>query len=228
MLLSLSEPRNLSERFNMSRSVRLRNTHPRSRHRFDFRLVVGVAVVGASVAAGYVVVTSANRTDEVYVTRTTVVAGTPLRSSDLELVSANLSDVTIAYVAAGELAEGAIATRTIGAGEFVPLSAVGRASAVTSTRLVVDVASGLPGDTEPGTAVDVWATVTDPYGEMPSSSSIVVPGATFVGALEPDTFASESSLRAELIIPRAAIRDLLAAQGDGARIVVVPTVSQAG
>jgi hypothetical protein len=132
------------------------------------------------------------------------------------------------YVTAGELAEGTIATRTIGAGEFVPLAAIGRASAVTSTRLVVDVASGLPADTEPGTAVDVWATVTDPYGEMPSSSAIVVPGATFVRVVEADSFASESSMRAELLIPRATIRDLLAAQGDGARIVVVPTVSQVG
>jgi len=212
----------------MSRTVRSRNADRRFRRRLDSRLVVGVFVVAASVAAGYFVVTSATRTDEVYVTRTTVVAGAPLRSSDLELVSANLSDATRAYVVAGELAEGAIATRTIGAGEFVPISAVGRASAVTSTRLVVDVASSLPHDTESGTAVDVWATVTDPYGEMPSSSLIVVPGATFVRALEADSFANESGMRAELLIPRSAIRDLLAAQGDGARIVVVPTVSQAG
>ena len=151
-----------------------------------------------------------------------------MRAADLDLVSANLSEATTEYLVAGQLVEGAIATRTIGAGEFVPLDAIGRASAVTSTRLVVDVASGLPVDTEPGTAVDVWATVTDPYGETPSSSSIVVPGATFVRALESDSFASESSMRAELLIPRATIRDLLAAQGDGARIVVVPTVSQAG
>lgn len=212
----------------MSRSVRPRKAHPRLRRRLDPRLVVGVTVVVASVAAGYVVVTSASRTDEVYVARTTLVAGAPLKASDLELVSANLSDATMAYVAVGDLAEGAIATRTIGAGEFIPVSAVGSASAVMSTRLVVDVASGLPRDTEPGTAVDVWATITDPFGEMPSSSSIVVPGATFVRALESDSLTSESSLRTELLIPRAAIRDLLAAQGDGARIVVVPTVSQAG
>jgi hypothetical protein len=215
------------ERSYMSSSIRPSNAR-RSRRRLDSRLVIGATVVAASVAAGYLVVTSASQTEEVYVTRNTVLAGTPLRISDLELVSVNLSDATSAYVAPGGLGEGAIATRTMGAGEFVPRSAVGRASAVTSTRLVVDVASGLPADTEPGTAVDVWATVTDPYGELPSSSSIVVPGATFVRALKTDSFASDSSLRAELLIPRATIRDLLAAQGDGARIVVVPTVSQAG
>jgi len=212
----------------MSRSVRPTPARLHSRRRLDSRLVIGATVVAASVAAGYWVVTSASHTDDVYVTRSTVLAGAPLRAADLELVSANLSEATMTYVTAGELAEGAIATRTIGAGEFVPLAAIGRASAVTSTRLVVDVASGLPADTEPGTAVDVWATVTDPYGEMPSSSSIVVPGATFVRVVEADSFASESSMRAELLIPRATIRDLLAAQGDGARIVVVPTVSQVG
>jgi hypothetical protein len=210
----------------MSRLNHPRNSHPR--RRLDSRLIIGATVICASVAAGYFVVTSATQTDKVYITRSTVLSGAPLRVADLELVSANLSTATTSYVTDGELAEGAIATRTIGAGEFVPLGAVGRPSAVTSTRLVVDVASGLPADTEPGTAVDVWATVTDPYGEMPSSSSIVVPGATFVRALEADSFASESSLRAELLIPRATIRDLLAAQGDGARIVVIPTISQAG
>jgi hypothetical protein len=218
----------VSERLKMPRLVPPRNSPSPSRRRLDSRLVVGATVVAASVAAGYLVVTSASQTDEIYVTRTTVLAGSPVRASDLELVSANLSEATSTYVLSGELIEGAIATRTIGAGEFVPLTAIGRASALTSTRLVVDVASGLPADTEPGTAVDVWATVTDPYGEMPSSSSIVVPGATFMRALEADSFASESSLRAELLIPRATIRDLLAAQGDGARIVVVPTISQAG
>lgn len=210
----------------MSRLIHPRNSPPR--RRLDSRLVVGATVICASVAAGYFVVTSATQSDQVYVARSTVVAGAPVRAEDLDLVSANLSEATTAYLVAGSLVEGAIATRTIGAGEFVPRGAIGRASAVTSTRLVVDVASGLPDDTEPGTAVDVWATVADPYGETPSSSSIVVPGATFVRALEADSFASESGMRAELLIPRATIRDLLAAQGDGARIVVVPTVSQAG
>ena len=208
----------------------VRLTVPRASRsrRFDPRLVIGVFVVVGSMTAGYLVVTSATHMSSVYVTRSTVLAGTALSETNLELVPANLADARGAYLAQGSLADGVIATRTIGAGEFVPLSVVGSASAVTSTRLVVDVSSGLPADTTPGTPVDVWATLSDPFGEVPSSSAIVVPGATFVRTVEGDSIASETAMRVELLIPRATLRSLLVAQGDGAHIVVVPTVSQVG
>lgn len=200
----------------------------RPRRRLDSRLIVGALVIAASIAAGYFVVTSATRTTDLYVTRVAVVAGTALSEANLTRKPANLADASGAYLAAGDLVEGSIATRTLGAGEFVPQSAVGRVSAVTTTRMVVDVSSGLPEDTTPGTAVDVWATLTDPFGEQPSSSFVVVPGATFVRVVTSDALASDATMRAELQIPRSSLRSLLAAQGDGARIVVVPTVSQAG
>ena len=200
----------------------------RPRRRLDSRLIVGALVIVASIAAGYFVVTSTTRTTDLYVTRVTVVAGTALSEANLTRKPANLADASGAYLAAGDFVEGSIATRTLGAGEFVPLSAVGRVSAVTTTRMVVDVSSGLPEDTTPGTAVDVWATLTDPFGEQPSSSFVVVPGATFVRVVTSDALASDATMRAELQIPRSSLRSLLAAQGDGARIVVVPTVSQAG
>ena len=206
----------------------IRSTSPTGRRRLDSRLVIGTLVIVASVSAAYFVVSSADRTSNLYVTTTTVFAGTALTENNVALVPANLASVSDSYVAEGELVPGSIATRTIGPGEFIAHGAVGQSALVTSTRLVVDVNSGIPADTPPGTAVDVWATQVDPYGNEPSSSSIVVPGATFVREVESTTLASETSLRAELLIPRSALRSLLAAQGDGARIVVVPTVSQAG
>jgi len=210
----------------MARITRSNSLHVR--RRLDSRLVVGSLVIIASVCAGYFVINSADHSSKVYVTTTTLFAGTALTDHNLSLVPANLASASNAYIAEGDLVAGSIATRTIGAGEFLPESAVGSASSVTSTRLVVDVTSGLPTDTIPGTAVDVWATLVDPFGDVPSSSSIVVPGATFVREVESNSIASEVSLRAELLIPRSALRSLLVAQGDGARIVVVPTVSQAG
>jgi hypothetical protein len=46
--------------------------------------------------------------------------------------------------------------------------------------------------------------------------------------METDAYGLENTQRVELLVPRSALRALLAAQGDGASLVIVPTVSQAG
>ncbi|CAB4569643.1 unannotated protein [freshwater metagenome] len=198
------------------------------RRRIDLRLVVGILLVVSSTAGAYLYLSSANSTVDMYLARETLLAGDAIRESDLELVAVSVSSLGDTYLAAGKLPDGAVATRAIASGELVPARAVGSVASVTSARLVVAVAEGLPADTLPGTSIDVWATTRDPYSASPSSSSIVVAGATFVRALETDAYAMENETRIELMIPRAALRGLLGAQGDGASLIAVPTVSQAG
>ena len=160
--------------------------------------------------------------------RETFVAGDAVREAELTLVSVNVSNLDGAYIEVGALSDEAVALRTIAAGEMLPARAIGSTYSVTMARLVVSVSDGLPENTSPGTNIDLWATVSDPYSSLPSSSTIVVPGATFVRALESDAYAMESQQRVELMVPRAFLRGLLAAQGDGASLIAVPTVSQAG
>lgn len=199
-----------------------------SRRRIDLRLVVGILLVVSSTAGAYVYLSATNSTVDMYVASETLLAGDAIRETDLELVAVSVSGLGDTYVAAGELVDGAVATRTIASGELVPARAVGSVTSITTARLVVAVTEGLPADTMPGTSIDVWATTSDPYSATPSSSSIVVPGATFVRALETDTYAMENETRIELMIPRSSLRALLGAQGNGAALVAVPTVSQAG
>lgn len=157
-----------------------------------------------------------------------MLAGDPIRETDLRSVPVSLAGVSDSYIRTGELAPGSIATRTIAAGEILPAKAIGSSATVTTARLVLAVSDGLAPDTAPGTHVDVWATTSDPYSATPSTTSVIVPGATFARILEADAYGLENAQRVELLVPRSAVRALLAAQGDGASLVIVPTVSQAG
>ena len=198
------------------------------RRRVDLRLLAGFALVIASTAGAYFFVSATNSTVEVYVARETLLAGDPVRESELKLVAVNVSNLDGAYIEAGSLGQSPVALRTIAVGEMIPTRAIGPVSSVTMAKLVVSIAEGLPEDTSAGTNIDLWATFSDPYSSVPSSSAIVVPGATFVRTIESDAYAIDSQQRVELMVPRSSLRTLLAAQGDGASLIAVPTVRQAG
>ncbi len=200
---------------------------PRGR-RFDARLAVGILLILLSTAGAYAYLASANTSVEVYVAQETLLAGDAIRETDLRTVPVSLAGVSDSYIRGGELAPGSVATRTIAAGEMLPTKAVGSTASVTNARIVVAVSEGLAPDTDPGTHVDVWATTSDPYSIASSTASVIVPGATFARVMETDAYGLENTQRVELLVPRSALRALLAAQGDGASLVIVPTVSQAG
>ena len=56
----------------------------------------------------------------------------------------------------------------------------------------------------------------------------MVPGATFVRMMEADSYATDGTQRIELLVPRASLRGLLGAQGDGSTLIAIPTIAQAG
>lgn len=199
-----------------------------ARRGVDPRLIVGVLLVLASTAGAYFVISSAYSTVDVYALKSAVIAGDGIDESDLRVVSVNLASMSDTYVRVGQLESGAVVTRTVGAGELLPSGAVGSVKSMNQARLVVTVSDGLALDTPVGTTVDLWATTSDPYSSQPSSSTIVVPGATYARTLEADAYATDGAQRIELLVPRASLRALLAAQGDGSSLIAIPTSAQAG
>ena len=199
-----------------------------ARRRVDLRLIVGIVLVLASTAGTFLVVMSTNKTVDMYAARATLVPGDPITAEDVVIVSVNLGASRVDYIAPGELEAHAVVTRTIGQGELIPSRALGHISAITSAHIVVNVSGGLPEDIAPGTQLDVWATNVDSYSALPTTSVIVVPGATLVRVMDSDPYALDEGHHVEMLVPRSAIKQLLVAQGDGARLTAVPTVSQAG
>ncbi len=125
----------------------------------DPRLVVGVLLVLGAVVAGGRLAAMASTTTAMWSAGSTVAAGDDLTPDDLVVVQVRLEDVGGRYLPADEPPpDGAVALRTVGAGELVPVSAVGDASELALTPLGLVVEGALPSGLVKGARVDVWLT----------------------------------------------------------------------
>lgn len=128
----------------------------------DPRLLLGVVLVAASVALGSWLVSAAGRTTPVYVTHDTLVAGEALDAGRLQVRDVRLADGLDLYLSARERpTAGLVATRTIGAGEMVPLSAVAESTDLEVRPVAVPADGTLSTEVSEGSVVDLWF-VPDP------------------------------------------------------------------
>jgi hypothetical protein len=125
-------------------------------------MVAGVVLVLLAVVAGARIFASADRYTDVYVAQRQLVPGEHLDAGDLAVGRARFSGDGGSYVAAvGPPPVGYLVTRYIGAGEFVPITALSaRVAEIALSRFVtVPVIPGhLPADLAHGDLVDVYVT----------------------------------------------------------------------
>lgn len=132
----------------------LRLRRPRWR---DPRLLVGVLLVAASVAAGSWLVTAGQQTFGVYAAREALTPGQSVSAADLEVVQVRGERLAEVYLlASDELPSGALALRVIAGGELVPLSALGDAASLDVRSVAVPVGAELSAVVVPGSQVDLW------------------------------------------------------------------------
>jgi hypothetical protein len=124
----------------------------------DVRLVLGVALVLASVLLGAKVVSSARHTAPVVAARRDLAAGTVLSADDLTVVSARLPDAGGSIYASGpgDLV-GQRLSQPVSAGEFVPLAAVD--AVPTHTTVTVPFEPTAAPDLRKGQRIEVWVSV---------------------------------------------------------------------
>ncbi|MBO0925333.1 hypothetical protein J1G44_12680 [Cellulomonas sp. zg-ZUI199] len=194
----------------------------------DPRLLVGVALIAASVVLGSWAVTSAQRTVQVYVARDVLVPGAALSSAALVVADVRLADRVDGYLRADRpLPDGAVVVRSVGAGELVPLGAVGAAADLQVRAVPVALAGPPPSGLVAGSRVDLW--FTPEHGG---------PGASEAGATEPaplatdltvaelsapdGAFASGGARTAHVLVPVDDLPTVLGALAGGGRVDVVP------
>lgn len=195
----------------------------RSRIWVDPRFLVGLGLVVASILGVWWLVTTSSRTTPVYAASETLTPGTPLDRSSLQVIDARLGSVEGGYLGAGAAPPaGIVVTRTIAAGELVPLDALGEASALGVTTLVVEPAGRLGADIVPGTVVDLWAAAPD--GDGYGVPEVLVSAATVVRVGEDEGLLSgRGSVALELAVPRSAVATVLSATAAAHLLSVVPT-----
>jgi hypothetical protein len=169
----------------------------------DPRLLIGVLLVLASAVGVFMLVTSADRSVSVYSARAALLPGDRIRSEDL-IETRVRDDANAAYYLGpgGIPAEGLIVTRTVGAGELVPVSALGDVAGERLTSVVVTVDGQLGAAIGPGSLVDIWAAAAE-EGERIPTPDVIVEGAVVVRLLSSESIvAGRQTTAVEVLIPR--------------------------
>ncbi len=206
----------------------------------DPRLLLGIVLVAGSVGLGSVLVSAAGRTVPVYAAAEALVPGDVVDAAALRVREVRLGDVGDAYLPAdAPLPEGLVVTRTVGAGELVPVSAVAPGADLGLRPVAIEPNGALPGGLGAGASVDVWF-VPDASGGPAVAGGDAARGGS---AVEPQllvagvTVAEVSDLREGLavggtvtvhvLVPEADLPTVLAAlAADGSvEVVLVPGTS---
>lgn len=203
---------------------------PRPRRRFalDARLLIGVALVAASVVAVVALVGAADRRVTVYAAAEALAPGDRVAEGDLVERQVALDGAEEFYLRAGDIpADGFVVAQPVAAGQLVPLAAAGSADGVRATSVVLRLASPVSTVVETGTLVDVWAVPgSGPLDDESAGAPVVlVPQATVVRVLEEEsliTGAASAGSTIEVLVPRTRVARLLQAIADGDAISAVP------
>ena len=202
----------------------------RSRRAFwgDFRFVIGIVLVVASISGVWLVVSSSTAMTPVLQANTTIVPGEPLVSADFQVVEVNLGTVGDGYLAPQDLSPGQVAGRTIAKGELLPRSAAADADSTRTTTIVIDSSTGLPADLAAGAVVEIWH--APPLDERRTSYDVprlLVSDVVVAAITKPESMLASSGAVAEVVIDRTDVAAVLAAITGGSVLSVVP-VGEAG
>jgi hypothetical protein len=202
----------------------------------DARLMVGVALVLASVALGAFVVGHLDDRTPVYAARGPLVPGQRLTDDDLTRVDVQLGTEHGRYLSATtRLATDRFVLRPVAAGELVPLAAVGGRTDVGVQPLVLTVDAGSAATLQVGSTVDVYVNRVDPAGSGGSAPAFLGPELTLeavsVSSLPGNGGGlgggSAGDRAVQVMAPTSRIKEVIAAVDLGARVTVVPVAGSA-
>ncbi|RZT58094.1 hypothetical protein EV140_2332 [Microcella alkaliphila] len=195
----------------------------RPRRVTDPRLIIGLALVAASVAAVVGIVAVNDDGVEVYAAPRALVAGELVTAADLELRTLGLGADARHYLDPATLDEGGvIVARTVGAGELVPLGAVGDARGAQSTTVVVALATPLSATVRAGDTLDLWSAPAIEGGRF-GAPSVIASSAQLVRTIAAEgVVATGEAGRVELLVPRRDVARILHAQANRDALSAVP------
>lgn len=200
----------------------------RARFRLDPRLLIGSLLVVASVLGVIWVVSSAKQTVTLYAAAVPIAQGDSITAETLSVLEVPVAPSNDLYLTPDQLGESSvISTRPIGAGELLPLSALGVGDDA-SAPVVVTISGALPENVVTGVAVELWAAAP---GERPGTYGapvVLVQQAQVVRVLESQQLVNSGQVEVELRIPDDDLAGVLTALTNGSRLHVVPVYRPVG
>jgi hypothetical protein len=186
----------------------------------DTRFLLGILLVVVSIVGVWFVISSARQTAPVWAAERTLVPGEVISRDDLAIVEVALGQSGGAYLALDDFTDGVVATRTVTAGELLPVDAVADADSVRTANVVVRSSADVAASIEPGTTVELWSAPLLERGTY-DTPRILVADATVAAVTRDDSAIAGGSAALELVIPRSEVAETLAAIADQAALSVV-------
>lgn len=187
----------------------------------DPRLIVGIVLVVASVLMGALLVSRLSETTPVLVARSPMVPGDPISTADLAVVEMRLGEQTDLYAGSVDsIPAGAVATRTVQAGELLPMSAIGQASDVTLRPVVIPVDATVAESVVPGATVELWHTAPTSTDSEEAQAVMLVPGAV-VRRIDEGSSLGMRSMAVEVLVPSGSVGEVLEVLSKDERLDVI-------
>lgn len=128
----------------------------------DPRLIIGIALMIASMIVGALAFTALSATTDIAVATRDIAEGDVLEPSDLRVVEVRVGEAQGKYISdLSTLPKGALATTRILEGEFLPRSAVGQPKESALRPVSINIDRQLSTSLSQGDVVEVWTTDAD-------------------------------------------------------------------
>lgn len=201
----------------------------RPRRTTDPRLFIGLALVLASVAGVVGIVAATDDGIEVYAAPRLLIEGERVSAEDLDLRVVGLGAESDRYLRPEHVDQGTVVvSRTVGAGELVPLAAVGDERSTAATTVVVALASPLGATVAPGDTLDLWSAPAIEGGRF-GAPSVIASGAQLVRTIAAEGIVTATeAARVELLVPRRDVARILHAQANRDALSAIPTALAVG
>ena len=174
------------------------------------QLLTSAVVVAGSVVGAWLVIENSKVTEVYLVTRSDLASGSALTEQNLEATDLALFSLGSAYLQEGQLPTGAYLTRTISAGEVIPVSAVTTQALDDYSNIVLTPSVELSSSITPGSKVSVWASPALDYQSF-GEPTIAALDVEVVQVREPEGSFASAAKSVELRVPITSIQSILRA-----------------
>ncbi|HEY5223748.1 MAG TPA: hypothetical protein VIJ18_11980 [Microbacteriaceae bacterium] len=196
---------------------------------FDPRFTIGLLLVVASVVGVCAIIAAVDRSTDVYTARGPLVAGDRVHATDFVVTQVRLGAAEQLYLTRADLSErGAVLTRSLAAGELVPVSAITDEDSGSQTSVVLRAQGDLAASVGPGSSVDVWSAAAKDHAEY-APPTVLVGAATVVRVIQSDGLVTGRDGRSvEVRVPAGSVAALLQAIANNDVISLVPATASSG
>jgi len=174
------------------------------------QLLLSATVIAGSVVGAWFVIESSKITEVYLVTRSDLASGTALTEQSLQTTDLALFSLGNQYLRAGQLPKGAYLTRTISAGEVIPVSAVTTQALDDYSNIVLTPSVEISSAITPGSKVSVWASPALDYQSF-GEPTIAALDVEVVQVREPEGSFASAAKSVELRVPITSIQAILRA-----------------